>query len=154
MNPLYSLLAGGLVAVGIWFSGVNHGKNLSNATCNVERLANEKATNGELYRLRKLAEGLAAQLNAADAARDVAVSQLARLNSLPHPHVLCHAAATGGSSPVPGIPPAASAGSAVLGELPVQPEFDPTPALYAEARRADAIVEECRYFYNRWPIGG
>lgn len=146
----YLLLGIGL-ALTLWFSGVHHGTVTATGTCNVERVATLTATNRELVRLKDLAERYAIQITDADVARDKAQSELARLARSPVPHLLCHAAPGGDGGPVPSAAGPAGPGAARARELPDDTEFDPSPALYAEARRADAIVEGCRDVLNRWP---
>lgn len=150
LTLLYALLVIALAAT-IWFSGVHHGTVTATESCNVERLSVATATNHELVRLKDLAEKYAIQITDANDARNKARSELVRLARLPHAHLVCHTTASGGSDTVPIAPSATGLGPAFLGELSVQPDFDPSPALYAEARRADAVVEGCRDVLNRWP---
>lgn len=101
---------------------------------------------------QKDAESYAKQITDANDARDLARAQLDRIARAPHPQLVCHVAAPNDSSAMPGLPGAAGPGAAGRGELPADATFDPSMDLYAEARRADEIVEACRDFYNRWPV--
>lgn len=149
LTLIYTVLVIAIAAT-LWFSGVHHGKNIAASACNVERIATLTATNSELVRLKNLAESYAAQVNAANVQRDQANRELARLARGHHPHILCHTTESGGSA-VSSIPTEAGPHTTRPGELPKQPEFDPTEPLFEEARRADAIVEGCRDVLNRWP---
>lgn len=149
LTLIYVLLVIAIAAT-LWFSGVHHGKTIAATACNVERLATLTATNGELVRLKSLAESYAAQVNAANVSRDKAQSELARLARSPVPHIMCDVTAKSSGShvpEVPAIPGPTAAGAGVVSNETV----DLGPALYAEARRADAIVEGCRDVLARWP---
>lgn len=101
---------------------------------------------------QKDAESYAKQITDANDARDLARAQLDRIARAPHPQLVCHTAAPNDSGAVPGVPGSAGAAAAGHGQLPDNAAFDPSAGLYAEARRADEVVEECRDFYNRWPV--
>lgn len=90
----------------------------------------------------------AAQISAVQAKAVADRVELERLRAAPVSRVMCRSTTP---AAVHGAPAAASSPATGAGELSPSVEFDPTDALYAEADRADTIVEDCREALARWP---
>ena len=156
MNPLalwgllkrvpWQLLVVVAIAVTLFFSGYHYGKLSGEVKLNEFQRAQDVALSAQKLEQAKRDEAYQLQLAAAAAERDNNRAELARIRGAPHPRQLrCYA--EGSTGTMPGVPGSPDAGAAGGGELPQAFRFDP----YAEADRADELVEQFRDFYNRWP---
>lgn len=149
MALLYSSLAALIVGVVLWFSGDYHGHSRGVAEIKAE---DQKAFNLEIAKRLKEEKDYAKQITDANATRDEALSRLAVALAAPHPHILCHAAAPGGS-PVSSVPEKGS--DQGTGPNPTTDvrgsDFDPSTNLsklhYAFAVSYLACIDQV----NRWP---
>lgn len=151
LRPLIVPLLWILLVVVIWLSGDFHGRGVIKAQWAAQKTAESVALTAERNKWIKQEQMYANQIAQANSDRDHNRALLARLRSAPHPRLLCHTAS--GSGPVPSIPAQAGGGPPGSGQLPAGTEFDPSTDLYAEADRADTLVESCRDALARWPKG-
>jgi len=152
MTPLiYKILGGLVILIGIWFAGDYHGHGVVNDKWNKQKLVDAQYVAMEHVRQLREKQAYDAQIAEAHTALGAAQRELTRIAAIPHPHLVCHTAPASGG--VPQVPNSSGIDTARAGKLPDGIEFDPTSELYAEARRADTLVEACRDFYNRWPKG-
>lgn len=138
IRPLLVPLLWVLAVFAVWISGDFHGRHIIETKWNEQKLLDKAA-------LQKERDVYAKQITDANDQRDLNRAELDRVRALPHPHIVCHAV------PVPTIPSTAADSSPSAGVVPPSSGQDITDALYAEADRADALVEAFRDYQNRVP---
>lgn len=147
MTRLYVLIGLAGALLGVYWAWSRDFITIGKSLCEARDVA---ALQAEVQRQQEWIERYKVQFQEAEDAKQKANEELELYRRQPVSRVVCHSVQSGAAS-VPKDSGAASGGTAVGGELPAVVEFDPTDALYAEADRADELVEACRDVLRRWP---